>query len=87
MKIISHCSPHLSTTGNKLAYGRCNDASVHSHEYTIDVTTRGAVSSSIGTVMSLSDLKRHVASVVLDQLHGRNLNTDVDYFRRVVIIV
>lgn len=78
------CSPHLSNTANKRVYGECNNPDVHSHKYTVEVITRGTVSQSIGTVMSLSHLKSLLKSTVANKLHGKNLDYEINFFRTVV---
>lgn len=77
-------SPHLTNTANKKNYGVCNNQVEHMHEYTVEVITRGTVDSNIGTVMSLSDLKSHLRTTVVNKLNGKSLNNDVDFFRTVV---
>ncbi|XP_031634069.1 6-pyruvoyl tetrahydrobiopterin synthase-like [Contarinia nasturtii] len=82
---ISHYlnSPHLSNTANKKVYGECANPAVHSHQYTIEVITRGTVDTSIGTVMSLSDLKSLLRTTVANQLNRKNLDYDINFFRTV----
>ena len=77
-------SPLLSNTANKRVYGECNNLAVHSHEYTVEVITRGTVDTSIGTVMSLSHLKSLLKSTVANKLHGKNLDYEINFFRTVV---
>lgn len=64
-------------------YGECNNAVAHSHKYTVEVITRGTIDSSIGTVMSLSDLKSHLKNTV-DTMNGKNLDCEVLFFRSIV---
>lgn len=52
--------------------------------YTVLVTCRGAVNSTVGTVMSLTDLQRHMKCVIIDELHEKNLNLDVQFFKKTV---
>lgn len=74
----------MSNTANKQAYGTCNNPNTHFHDYTLEVTTRGTVNYNIGTVMSLSNLRKYIANAVIDKLNGKNLNVDVEVFRSVV---
>lgn len=80
------CSPHFSNSLNKRIYGICNNPVEHSHEYVVEVFVRGMVDSSIGTVCSLSDIKSHLRKTVANQLNGKNLNTDIDFFKFVASI-
>lgn len=52
--------------------------------FSVLVTCRGAVNSTVGTVMSLTDLQRHMKCAILDELHEKNLNLDVQFFKKTV---
>lgn len=65
-------------------YGECNNPAVHSHNYTVEVITRGTINSNIGTVMSLSDLKSLLVKTVAQKLHGKNLDYEINFFKTVV---
>lgn len=80
-------SPYLSSTANNKVYGVCYNSAGHSHEYVVEVITRGMIDNAIGTVMSVSDLKWHLRKVVVHKLNGKNLNTDVDFFRSAVSLI
>lgn len=82
--LIYLSSPYLSNTVNKQVYGSCNDPNEHTHEYSVKVTMRGSVNSSIGTVMSLTDLRVNLRKAVTDKLNGKNLNADIDFFKTIV---
>lgn len=62
-------------------YGSCNDRSIHSHQYTVEVICRGTVNLSVGTVMSLNDLKTHMNRTIIEDLHGKYLNEDIEFFK------
>lgn len=74
----------MSNMVNKRVYGICNNPVEHKHEFTVEVIIRGMVDSNIGTVTSLSDLKSHLRKTVANKLNGKNLNTDIDFFKSVV---
>lgn len=74
----------MSNIANKKNYGVCNDNVEHLHEYAVEVITRGTVNSNIGTVMSVSDLKSHLRTTVVNKLNGKNLNSDIEFFKTVV---
>lgn len=76
----------MSNTANKQVYGVCNNSTEHKHEYNIKVTTRGAVDSSIGTVMSLSDLRSDLMKAIIGKLNGKNLNAEIEFFKTVVSV-
>ena len=48
----------------------------HGHNYTLDVTVRGAIDARTGMVMDLSELKRVVGDVVIDRFDHADLNAD-----------
>uniref|UniRef100_A0A3Q3XF78 6-pyruvoyl tetrahydrobiopterin synthase n=1 Tax=Mola mola TaxID=94237 RepID=A0A3Q3XF78_MOLML len=64
-------SIHLSNEENKKVYGKCNNPNGHGHNYKVEVTVRGKVSS--GT-----------SDVIMTQLDHKNLDKDVPYFDTVV---
>lgn len=74
----------MSNTSNKKMYGECNNPAVHSHNYTVEVITRGTINSSVGTVMSLSYLKSILTKTIATNLHGKNLDYEINFFRTVV---
>lgn len=87
MKKFRFCSSHLSSTSNSKVYGVCYSLAEHSHEYVVEVITRGMINNEIGTVMSVADLKWYLRKVVIRKLNGKNLNSDVDFFRSTVSII
>jgi len=76
-------NPLLSSTANKHMYGSCNNRSPHQHRYTVEVICRGTVDLCIGTVMSLNDLRTYMHRTVYQELDGKNLNEDIDFFKTV----
>jgi 6-pyruvoyltetrahydropterin/6-carboxytetrahydropterin synthase len=48
----------------------------HGHNYTLDVTVRGAIDPRTGMVIDLSELKRIVQDTVIDRFDHADLNAD-----------
>lgn len=72
-------NPKLSDEENRSIFGKCNNKNGHGHNYTIKVTVCGPVDPITGMVMNLTDLKKHMNSV-LDPLDHKNLDLDIAYF-------
>ena len=69
----------LSDEENRSIFGKCNNKNGHGHNYTVKVTIRGPVDPITGMVMNLTDLKKHMGSV-LQPLDHKNLDLDVPFF-------
>lgn len=82
--LYSNFSPLLSSTANKQMYDVCYNRSIHSHQYAVEVICRGAVDWSVGTVFSLADLKKYMHRTIIEGLHGKYLNEDIDFFKTAV---
>lgn len=65
-------------------YGACNNRSIHAHQYTVEVICRGTVNLSVGTVMSLNDLRNYMRRTTIEELDGKYLNEDIEFFKLVV---
>ncbi len=55
----------------------------HGHNYTVDVTVRGAIDPVTGMVMDLGELKRLVTEVVVERFDHADLNADPIFRGRV----
>lgn len=77
----------MSSAANKKVYGNCYNLVDHSHEYVVEVITRGMIDNAVGTVTSVSDLKWLLNKAVVRKLNGKNLNTDVAFFRNTVSLI
>ena len=75
-------NPNLSDDENRTIFGKCNNENGHGHNYSVKVTVCGPVDPKTGMVINLTDLKKHMKSV-LEPLDHRNLDIDVPYFRNV----
>jgi 6-pyruvoyltetrahydropterin/6-carboxytetrahydropterin synthase len=72
-------NPALSDEENRAIFGKCNNPNWHGHNYTLEVSVRGAVDERTGYVMDLSAVKALVTREVIDKVDHRNLNLDVDF--------
>lgn len=72
-------SAKLSDEENRSIFGKCNNKNGHGHNYTVKVTIRGPVDPITGMVMNLTDLRKHMESV-LQPLDHKNLDVDVPFF-------
>ncbi|GAB0090747.1 6-pyruvoyl tetrahydrobiopterin synthase [Sergentomyia squamirostris] len=76
-------SPQLNDEENLKLYGKCNNPHGHGHNYTVEVTLRGAVDPSTGMVMNISDLKECMDKAVMKKLDHKNLDKDLEAFREI----
>ena len=72
-------SARLSDEENRSIFGKCNNENGHGHNYTVKVTACGPADPITGMVMNLTDLKKHMESV-LQPLDHKNLDMDVPFF-------
>lgn len=75
-------NPKLSDEENRLIFGKCNHKNGHGHNYTVKVTVCGPLDPNTGMVMNLTDVKKHMDTVI-DPLDHKNLDMDVPHFRDV----
>ncbi|MBZ5629905.1 MAG: 6-carboxytetrahydropterin synthase [Acidobacteriia bacterium] len=74
-------NPEFSPEENQRIFGKCNNPNGHGHNYTLEVTVKGAVNPRSGFVVDLKDLKDTLESEVLSALDHRFLNKEVPEFR------
>ena len=77
-------NPALPDDENARLFGKCNNPNWHGHNYTLDVSVRGAVDERTGYVIDLGELKRIVNDRVVDRADHRNFNIDVDFMHGVI---
>ena len=70
-----------SADRNEKVFGRLTVP--HGHNYTLDVTVRGAIDPRTGMVMDLSELKRVVNDAVIERFDHADLNADPLFRERV----
>lgn len=73
-----------SITKNKEIFGKCNYPNYHGHNYELIVSVRGEINQDTGYVMDMGKLKEIIKSEIEDRLDHKNLNLDIDYFKKVI---
>jgi 6-pyruvoyltetrahydropterin/6-carboxytetrahydropterin synthase len=76
-------TPALTAEENRAAYGKCNNAHGHGHNYFVEVLVGGAVDAETGMVVDLVALDRTVGERILDRFDHANLNLDPLFADRV----
>ena len=77
-------SPELSPEENRRLFGKCNNPHGHGHNYTLEVTVKGAVDTRSGFVVDLKELKDTMNREVIDAFDHRFLNKEVPEFQRLI---
>src|SRR5258708_10358100 len=73
-------NPAFTPEENARIFGKCNNPNGHGHNYTLEVTVKGAVDPKSGFVVDLKQLKDVMSREVLDALDHRFLNKEVPEF-------
>jgi 6-pyruvoyltetrahydropterin/6-carboxytetrahydropterin synthase len=66
---------------NEQVFGLCTSPHGHGHNYELHVTVAGKIDPLTGMIINLTDLKKHVAIVVL-QFDHKYLNMDTPFFNK-----
>ena len=69
---------------NMDVFGVCSNTNFHGHNYELIVDITGDVDPMTGMVIDLKDLKDIIKSEIENILDHKNLNLDIDYFKKVV---
>ncbi len=69
-------TPALTAEQNRAAYGKCNNAHGHGHNYTVEILVGGAVEAETGMVVDLVALDAAVRERVIGRFDHANLNLD-----------
>ncbi|HWZ81612.1 MAG TPA: 6-carboxytetrahydropterin synthase [Terriglobales bacterium] len=77
-------NPAFSPEENLRVFGKCNNPNGHGHNYTLEVTVKGAVDPKSGFVVDLKQLKDIMNREVLDALDHRHLNKEVPEFAKLI---
>lgn len=77
-------NPEFTPEENKRVFGKCNNPHGHGHNYTLEVTVKGAVDRRSGFVVDLKELKEMMNREVIDALDHRFLNKEVAEFSQVI---
>lgn len=72
-------NPARSDEWNAETFGKCNNATGHGHNFTLEVVVAGEPDPATGFVIDLAVLKRIMNDRVVDVLDHANLNTDVPF--------
>lgn len=75
--------PQLSTAKNRKIFGKCNNPAGHGHNYIAEVSVTGEVDPMTGMVFNLDTLKKILDATVMKQFDHRNLNLEVQVFKKV----
>jgi 6-pyruvoyltetrahydropterin/6-carboxytetrahydropterin synthase len=73
-------NPAFTPEENLRLFGKCNNPNGHGHNYTLEVTVKGAVDPKSGFVVDLKQLKDVMKREVLDAFDHRFLNKEVPEF-------
>jgi len=76
-------TPAFTAEENRAAYGKCNNAHGHGHNYVVELLVGGAVDGEIGMVVDLVALDRTVGERILNRFDHANLNLDPLFADRV----
>jgi 6-pyruvoyltetrahydropterin/6-carboxytetrahydropterin synthase len=71
--------PDLSDSENLRRFGKC--ASLHGHNYVLEVVVAGEIDQASGYVMDLKLLSEVITTQILSDVDHRNLNTDVPWLK------
>jgi 6-pyruvoyltetrahydropterin/6-carboxytetrahydropterin synthase len=77
-------NPAFTPEENARVFGKCNNPNGHGHNYTLEVTVKGAVDPKSGFVVDLKQLKDVMNREVLDALDHRHLNKEVPEFANLI---
>ena len=73
-----------SSIKNEEIFGKCNYPNYHGHNYELIVSVRGEIDQDTGYVMDMGKLKEIIKNEIEDRLDHKNLNLDIDYFKKVI---
>jgi 6-pyruvoyltetrahydropterin/6-carboxytetrahydropterin synthase len=76
------CDPGLSDEENQRLFGKC--ATLHGHNYTLEVVVAGEIDPASGYVLDLKSLSDVIARQVIRDVDHSNLNTDVPWLKGLV---
>ena len=73
-----------SNKKNYEIFGKCSNPNFHGHNYELIVGVTGEINPLTGMVIDLKYLKEIIKNEVEDILDHKNLNLDIDHFKKVV---
>src|SRR5258705_9984230 len=77
-------TPDLPEEENRRLYGKCNNPFGHGHNYVLEVSVRGPVEARSGRAVDPAALDQLVREKVLRALDHKNLNEEIEAFKRLV---
>jgi len=75
-------NPDWDNEKNKAVFGKCNNPSYHGHNYELIVKVYGEIDPVTGFVIDMKVLKDIINEFVLEKLDHKNLNIDVEEFKK-----
>ena len=93
MKVTVHRKAHFNAAHrlfnpawddkkNKEVFGKCSNPNYHGHNYELIVAVRGEVNLETGFVIDLKILRKLISSKIEDKLDHKNLNIEVEEFKK-----
>lgn len=73
----------LSDQENADLFGKCNSPNYHGHNYDLELHVTGEIDEKTGYVIDLKYLSEIVKDEVLSKFDHKNLNLDIDEFKKV----
>lgn len=77
-------NPGKSDEWNKKAFGQCNNANWHGHNYKIEAVVVGEPDEDTGYVIDLKTLSTIIDERIVDKCDHRNLNLDVEFLQGII---
>ncbi|MBA3238782.1 MAG: 6-carboxytetrahydropterin synthase [Parachlamydiaceae bacterium] len=77
-------NPDCDEEWNRHTYGPCSNPNGHGHNYFIEVYVAGITDPLTGMVMNLTDLKKILQTVILDNVDHKHLNLDVPFLQGII---
>jgi len=77
-------NPAWDDERNRQAFGPCNNANGHGHNYELEVTAAGEPHPDTGYVLDLSHLKALIEEHVLQYVDHKHLNLDVEFMQGIL---
>jgi 6-pyruvoyltetrahydropterin/6-carboxytetrahydropterin synthase len=76
-------NPALTPDENARLFGKCNNPQGHGHNYEVQVTLAGRPDEN-GLLIPVPAFERIVAAAVIDPFDHKNLNVEIEEFRRLI---
>lgn len=75
--------PDWDDIRNNAVFGLCNNPNFHGHNYELIVSVTGEIDQETGFVMDMKLLKDLIKEKIEDELDHKNLNLEIDWFKRI----